>query len=331
MALLSGTKLAKAVRPPDLDLAKTDWLKLISKEERCGPFSSQERTGLHVLDEFFFSHRLRAAGKSGWTFPEAYANNKTRKYLEGKLKKLRRKTLRSGNKDYETQLYHIFQLYYGAVNQFRPTEAMRLLCLLRPTEGVLDFSSGWGGRCLASMAYGIPYYGCDANTELGTPYSSMVKFCQENLPESKTGLTGLVEMTFKPSETVQDFRSEIAHGQPYDLIFTSPPYFTLEKYRGMPTYAGREGFLRDFLGVCIKRAWLGLSHGGHMAINMPVFMYEWVKEHWEELGLPQSAAMRKIKLSVKSRHGKNAARGLTLGTTASERRRFEWIYVWKKD
>lgn len=307
--------LITKIRPSDRSKAEKDWEAFKQKVATCGPFSPLERTGLQILDEFFFKHRIRAAGKSGWTFPEALANSKTRKYLEQKLAKIRHKTLKNGNNDYEQQMYHIFQLYYGAVNQFRPSEAARILCELKPTVGVLDFSSGWGGRCLATMAYGVPYYGCDANKELATSYKSLVKFCE--VPQDT------VKMTFKPSETAEI--SEITGGQPYDLIFTSPPYFTLEKYRGMPAYEGREGFLREFLEVVVERAWTGLQVGGSMAINMPKFMYDWLVENSAVVG----RATRKIKLAVKSRHGKNASLGRAPGTT--EKKRYEWVYVWKKD
>jgi hypothetical protein len=314
--------LVAKIRPFDRQKAKQDWHNFRLKVEQCGPFSPMERTGLHTLDEFFFKHRIRAAGKSGWTFPEALANNKTRKYLEQKLTKIRGKTLKNGNTDYEQQMYHIFQLYYGAVNQFRPSEAARIICKMEPKQGILDFSSGWGGRLLAAMAYKIPYYGCDANKELQTSYKSLVDFCE--VPEH------MVKMTFKPTETVEI--DEITGGKPYDLIFTSPPYFTLEKYRGMPDYENREAFLKDFLGVVVSRAWQGLSHGGNMAINMPKFMYDWIVKNSEKLGiLPETAgrASQKIKLAVKSRHGRNASHGRTPGTT--EQKRYEWVYIWKKD
>lgn len=307
--------LINKIRPSNRIKAKKDWQNFKQKVVSCGPFSPLERTGLHTLDEFFFKHRIRAAGKSGWTFPNAIANTNTRKYLEQKLTKIRGKTLKHGNNDYEQQMYHIFQLYYGAVNQFRPSEAVRILCKLKPTQGILDFSSGWGGRCLAAMAYNIPYYGCDANKELKSAYNSLIKFCE--VPKS------MVHMTFKPSETLDV--SQITNGQPYDLVFTSPPYFTLEKYRGMPAYEGREGFLRDFLEVVVERAWNGLSKGGHMAINMPKFMYDWLVKNSTVI----NRATRKIQLAVKSRHGKNAAHGRTPGTT--EKKRYEWVYVWRKN
>jgi hypothetical protein len=141
----------------------------------------------------------------------------------------------------------------------------------------------------------------------------------------KAGADPVVRMTFQPSETVQDYRSEIAGGARYDLVFTSPPYFTLEKYEGMPEYAGKEGFLNEFLRPVVERAWSGLESGGFMALNMPEFMYAAVKDM-----LPPLWGRRK--LSVASRHGTNAARRLKIGETKAESKgRFEWIYIWKKN
>jgi hypothetical protein len=52
--------------------------------------------------------------------------------------------------------YQVFQLYWGSINQFRPTVAKWVYTTLKAKTGILDFSAGWGGRCLAAMSMGIP-------------------------------------------------------------------------------------------------------------------------------------------------------------------------------
>lgn len=315
---ISALNIAKELRPITMEDAIDDFKKLQKRAESCGPFKPQERAGLKTLNSMFFKHRLRAPGKSGWTFPQALANKDKVTYLDGKIAKIK-KTVKTNKTGHLRQLYEVFQLYYGAVNQFRPTEALKVYCELKPRLGILDFSSGWGGRCIAAMAAGIPYYGCDANTKMRHSYQELVELAR------KTGAEPQVRMTFKPSETVMDYRDEIAGGAPYDLVFTSPPYFTLEKYEEMPEYSGKQGFLNDFLIPVVQRAWKGLESGGHMALNMPEFMYDAVKNM-----LPPLIAKRK--LSVASRHGTNAVRGLKIGETKAEAKgRFEWIYIWKKN
>lgn len=314
---LSATEIARRLRPISKTDAIDDFRKLMKKAETCGPFKSQERAGLKTLNSLFFKHRLRAPGKSGWSFPQALADDEKKSYIESKISQVKG-TVRTNELGYFRQLYEVFQLYYGAVNQFRPTEALRVYCELTPKLGILDFSSGWGGRCIAAMAAGIPYYGCDANVRMRKSYEDLIELARQAGAESE------VRMTFQPSETILDYRKDIAGGKRYDLVFTSPPYFTLEKYEGMPDYEGKKGFLTEFLKPVVERAWAGLENGGYMALNMPEFMYAAVKAD-----LPPLWGRRK--LSVASRHGTNAARRLKIGETKREaKKRFEWIYIWRK-
>jgi hypothetical protein len=309
-------KLAKNLRPITKTQALADFKKLQERARECGPFKPQERSGLKTLNSLFFKHRLRAPGKSGVTFPETLADPARLDYIEDKLAKI--KVYRPQNElRHLRQLYDVFQLYFGAVNQFRPTEALKIYCELRPRFGILDFSSGWGGRCIAALAAGIPYYGCDANERLRKSYESLVKLADE------AGAEPNARMTFQPSETVRDFRAEIAGGAKYDLVFTSPPYFTLEKYEGMPEYEGEEGFLTEFLRPVVERSWEGLEPGGYMALNMPRFMYDAVKD-----SLPRLWGKRK--LGIAARHGADAGAGRAI-TKKSGVKAFEWIYIWKKD
>jgi len=203
--------------------------------------------------------------------------------------------------------YDIFQLYYGPINQFRPTEAKRLYCTLKPKHGVLDFSAGWGGRCLGAMAYGIPYVGIDANTGMKKTYETMIKTLN---PSAK------VTMLFQPSETV-DFSAFT-----YDLVFTSPPYFTLEEYENMPEYGSKEGFLDKFFRPVVRNAWANLHRSGHMALNMPKEMYDAIKD-----SLPR--VWKRIQMPISNRHPTNAVEGRRIGEKDSGGRS-ETIYVWKK-
>ncbi|NDG27704.1 MAG: hypothetical protein EB120_11095 [Proteobacteria bacterium] len=313
---LRTNTLAKNLRPIPKKDALVDFKKLQERAKTCGPFKPQERSGLRTLNSLFFKHRLRAPGKSGVTFPETLADPARLDYIEKKLAKIKKHQPQNELRHLR-QLYDVFQLYFGAVNQFRPTEALKIYCELRPQYGILDFSSGWGGRCIAALAAGIPYYGCDANERMRKSYESLVKIAEE------AGAEPNVHMIFQPSETVKDFKAEIAGGAKYDLVFTSPPYFTLEKYEGMPKYAGKEGFLTEFLGPVVERSWKGLELGGYMALNMPSFMYDAVKD-----SLPPLWGKRK--LGIAARHGSDAGAGRAI-TKKSEKKAFEWIYIWKKD
>ena len=274
----------------------------------CSKIPKYSRIGLECLDYFMLHHRLRAKTKRHISFFEAHKDEEVMKYINEKIRRVHKKepTLLT-NTERLKERYNLFQLYYGSINQFRPTEAKRLYCTLNPKYGILDFSAGWGGRCLAAMAYGIPYIGIDANKKMESSYKKMI----DNLEPSAD-----VKMIFQPSETV-DFSKFT-----YDLVFTSPPYFMLEEYEKRPEYGSKEGFLEKFFRPVVLSAWKNLRSPGYMALNMPKEMYDSVKDILPTL-------WKRLRLPVVSRHPVNAARGFKIGKV-DKGKRSEGIYVWKK-
>jgi hypothetical protein len=299
--------IAKRLRP----LTKEDALRSYQelKDFKCTKSFGKTREGQKALDFFFFKNRLAAKTKRHLSFLNALKNKKTFQYLKNKTRKIKKYDLLSSKKKPDEVLknqYGVFQLYYGTINQFRPAAAKTLYCLLEPKVGILDFSSGWGGRCLAAMSLGIPYYGFDANKKLEKGYTDMVRLLDPD---------AAVKMTFVPSETADFSKFK------YDLVFTSPPYFMLEEYEGMPAYEKEQGFLDKFFVPVLKKAWNGLAVGGHMALNMPEDMYEPVKKCLPRLH-------KKLKLPLMDRRAGEAARGEDVAVGSREQ--FEYIYVWKK-
>jgi hypothetical protein len=300
-------EIAKRIRDISLDRAKESYQEL--KEFQCAKKPSLTREGTKALDYFFFHHRLAAKTKRHISFLDALKNKNTYRYLKNKTRKIKRYEQLTTKRTPDGQLqnqYGVFQLYYGTINQFRPTVAKFLYCMLKPKTAILDFSSGWGGRCIAAMSMGIPYIGFDANKKLESSYKKMIKTLE---PDAK------VKMTFKPSETV-DFSK-----YKYDLVFTSPPYFTLEEYEGMPKYNKDQGFLDVFFVPVLRGAWDHLETGGHLALNMPEGMYEPIKKCLPPL-------MKKVKMPLMDRHAVEAVKQESLKKGPTER--FEYIYIWKK-
>jgi hypothetical protein len=300
-----------------MEIAKR--IRLLSKEDAmqsyeslkvldCENIGKYSRVGLDCLDYFFLRHRVKAKTKRHISFYNALKNEDRIRYINEKIEKIKKITLSDLNNDnLLRQRYSVFQLYYGTINQFRPSEAMRIYCTLKPRIGVLDFSAGWGGRCLGAMAYGIPYIGIDANKNMEKSYNDMIALVK---PEKN------VKMIFKPSETV-DF-SKFS----YDLVFTSPPYFMLEEYEKMPMYGSKEAFIELFFRPVVESAWKNLRSPGHMALNMPKAMYDSVKEYLPKL-------WKRLQLPISNRHPTDAVVGSTIGTT-DVKARTEGIYVWKK-
>lgn len=298
-------ELAARLRQITKEEARASYEEL--KDIACRKTKPFARAGLKALDYFVLGHRLKAKTKHGFSFVDAMRNPARVTYLNEKVRQIRPNpdVIFADADDLLRNQYAVFQLYYGSINQFRPTEALRVYCTLKPRVGILDFSAGWGGRCLAAMALGIPYYGFDANTNLETAYKNIVKTYDPD---------AAVRMTFMPSEKADFSQLE------YDLIFTSPPYFMIEGYEKMPRYESDDAFLEKFFKPVVDKAWAGLKRGGHMALNMPHEMYMAVRK-----ALPP--VWKRIVLPVSNRHPTNAAQGRQLGV---EKERHEFTYVWKK-
>jgi hypothetical protein len=278
------------------------------KELDCNSIGKYSRIGLHTLDYFFLRHRIKAKTKRHISFSEALKDDNLMEYINGKIDKIKKVSVSQLTaNEHLRQRYSVFQLYYGTINQFRPTDAKRIYCTLKPRYGVLDFSAGWGGRCLGAMAYGVPYVGIDANNKMEVSYKQMIATVDPNAD---------VTMIFKPSETVNFSNIN------YDLVFTSPPYFMLEEYERMPQYGSKEGFLEKFFRPVVQSAWKNLKSPGHMALNMPKEMYDSVKHLLPPI-------WKRMKLHISNRHPTNAVTGKAIGDTDSKGRS-EGIYIWKK-
>jgi len=295
-------EIAKDLR----DITKQDALESY-EELQTYPMDKPDfsRVGLKTLDFFFLHHRIKAKTK-GISFYEAVKDKEERKHLNELVVRYKKKALA----EYDAvgllkAEYQVFQLYYGSINQFRPTVARWIYHTLKAKRGILDFSAGWGGRCLAAMSMGIPYIGVDANTKLETSYRKLTELD----PHAS------VRLIFKPSEQVDFSKYD------YDLIFTSPPYFMIERYERMPAYASKQEFLENFFFPVTLLAWKHLKRGGNMALNIPEEMYDAVAPL-----LPK--VKHHLLLPLSNKHPTNASKVQKLGKEDKERN--EIIYIWHK-
>jgi hypothetical protein len=302
-----ATELARQLR----DHTKEDAIHSYQELKEATPTQKDlaRRTGLPALDFFFLPHRLKAKTRRHLSFYDAMRTPAIKKHLNELVVKYKKKPLTTYDSIHLLKAqYDVFQLYYGTINQFRPIVAKWVYHHFQPRHGILDYSAGWGGRALAAMSLGIPYIGIDANTRLAPAYRQLIATLEPNAP---------VQLYFQPAETIDFSRF---HHQ-YDLVFTSPPYFTIEEYEKMPSYPTKEAFLTRFFLPVTLAAWKGLRRRGHMALNMPEEMYEALTPHLPPLH-------QTMKMPLANRHPTNATKKQKLGHQDKERH--ELIYVWRK-
>ena len=153
-------------------------------------------------------------------------------------------------------------------SQFKPSVAKAIYDYFK-AETILDFSMGWGDRLCGFYAseYGKKYIGLDPRVENHPIYQRQVEFYKKHNGWFEHDRD--VEMHCEPAE---DFDYSKYHNQ-VDLIFTSPPYFNVEKYSESDTqswvrYRTIDVWNEEFLHKALERMISTLKDGGIMAINI---------------------------------------------------------------
>lgn len=122
---------------------------------------------------------------------------------------------------------------------------------------ILDPSSGWGDRLIASIANNANiYHGFDPNKTLQKSYKKIID--EFNI----SGDCNIQPIPFEESILEDNF---------YDLAITSPPYYDLEIYSNDSTqsvvkYNTYESWLVNFFEVYLQKMANAIKIGGYMAI-----------------------------------------------------------------
>jgi hypothetical protein len=107
---------------------------------------------------------------------------------------------------------------------FKP-KLIKFFIELYSARKILDISSGWGDRLVGVMASDIDEYdGFDPNPCLHKNYKEMINFFKRDVV-NKNAVYTIKELPFEEAELKQNY---------YDLVMTSPPYFTMEIYDDNP-------------------------------------------------------------------------------------------------
>jgi hypothetical protein len=168
---------------------------------------------------------------------------------------------------------------------FKP-KLIKFFIELYNARKILDISSGWGDRLIGAMASDIDVYdGFDPNPCLHKNYKNMIEFFKRDVV-NKNAVYTVKELPFEEADLKQDY---------YDLVMTSPPYFTMEIYDDNPETnakqsivkmyervggkgdkggegdGGKEGerlWYNNYLKVWINKCYNALKKGGVIALNI---------------------------------------------------------------
>ena len=264
---LKSLNKLKGVRWPDL-LVEDSWFprnERKSKYPLTDKYFKRDNSGNNASNPFHIETRWKVdwtRTPSGWKTWQTIDGIKTivRAFwsLEQVLTKVDLQSIRMATtlrkyvaSQFKPSIAKAFYDYFGSVN-------------------VLDFSAGWGDRlvgfyCGETTSH---YVGFDPNTLNHPNYERQVEFYKKHqtfFEEEKS-----VDMFCCPAE---DFIDYDLYNDYFDTIFTSPPYFNVEKYSDEDTqsyirYKDIDSWNKNFLHETLRLIIPTLKKGGILAVNI---------------------------------------------------------------
>lgn len=305
------TAVAKQLKSYSFEQCICDYQKLVSaynsgKLDEIKPLSL---VGIKFVEYFTYIELLNTKSKQGISFYDFWYNKEKYMNRDSSTLKLIEYIKREKPKLNEIkQAKKVFNLYYGSIDVFRPTIAMKIYDRFKPTC-VLDFTMGWGGRLTGFSATSLPkYIGIDYNINLIEPYQKMREYLNT---VSKINC----ELYFQDALSVDYSKLE------YDMVFTSPPFYNKEIYGDKDDARSKDMWDKEFYIPIFHKTWDNLKQGGYYCLNVPSSLYD-------KIGISIfGEALEMVEMNKFSR---------TLPTTIVERTNVgqkykEYIYIWKKN
>jgi len=209
-----------------------------------------------------------------------------------------------------------------AVSNFRPTVAKWVYQKYSPENGfVFDPCAGWGGRLFGAFCSHVGSYigvdpnanAIDGNQNLYNVLRSEKISLKERYPACQ-----LYNMPF------EDIDIRIFYGA-CDLVFTSPPYFDLEKYSDQENtqsyvrYKTYDEWINGFLIPLFEKSNNILRTGGYLALNVGNPIIEDTERIGSDIfGKPEMYHMRLSKI-------------LGRGDKNNVSHKTEPIFIWRKE
>ncbi len=153
-------------------------------------------------------------------------------------------------------------------SQFKPNVAKVLYDKLG-SKNILDFSAGWGDRLAGFYASETSeyYLGIDPRKENHPIYEEQAEFYHKHMTvfevQKKCDFEEFPAEDFNYSEYPMKF----------DTVFTSPPYFSVERYSYDDTqswvrYKDIDDWNKKFLQKTIEKLWPSIKSGGYLCVNI---------------------------------------------------------------
>jgi hypothetical protein len=202
----------------------------------------------------YFSESVRVICSFGTSLsPLVYWENNRAEILENTIKKYK-----------DLNIYNIREYLFEKTrfcNNFRISVGLAVLNHFKPKKW-LDISSGWGDRLLCALLYKVDkYVSTDPNKDLHPCYNKII---QTFVPKAQRNKITIHKKGFEDL----DLKDEM-----FDIVFSSPPFFTLEKYssyedNSITHYKDEKVWCEKFFIKSLIKCYNHLEKDGHMILYM---------------------------------------------------------------
>ena len=256
--------IANKIKNISLNDVEREMESLIKIGKNSQTISSRSRIGNNIVDYFTFVQRLETKGKYDTNFFEFIQNIdefKKKKFIQTMLKYYEDVKNKNKTKNEYIVYKEVYNICISAINIMRPINCMEIYTKYN-AKRVLNFCAGWGGSTVAAAALNLDaYYGVEINDALLNPYDNMVSYLQTKCA------------------TVFDIRICDAAScdystMKYDTVFSSPPYYFIEKYANNVKYVSKKDMDEKFYKPVFSKTYLHLKSGGHFIINICKEVYD---------------------------------------------------------
>jgi hypothetical protein len=227
--------------------------------------SARSLIGNKTVDYFTFLARLETKGKYNINFFEFVENiegYKKKKFIQNMLTYYKQVKNKNNKKNEYIVLKEVYNICISAINIMKPLNCIEIYKKYN-AKRVLNFCAGWGGSTIAAAALKLEmFYGIEINRDLKEPYEKMVDYLKIKSPDTKIDIR------------IEDALETDYSTMSYDLVFSSPPYYALEKYPYNHTYASKREMDDQFYRPMFEKTYNGLQEGGHYVINVCREVYE---------------------------------------------------------
>lgn len=256
--------IANKIKDISLKDLEQDMNKLIKIGKHANTILTRTNVGNNVVDYFTFVERLETKGKYNVNYFEFLVNLDTfreKKFIQTMLKYYK-DVKNKNNTKHEYKVYkEVYNICISAINIMKPVNCMEIYTRYN-SKKVLNFCAGWGGSTVAASALNLEaHYGIEINTNLKESYEKMLLYLRT---KSNTNFdVWFCDASLFDYTTID-----------YDTVFSSPPYYFIEKYPNNITYSSKKEMNDKFYKPVFTNSYLHLKVGGHFIINVCKEVYD---------------------------------------------------------